>query len=109
MNFFPSLRGQAEKTKRQIFFLSLSLTDLFFFSSGGVEACVEDVVNFVNKRRRGADGAVGTKVDHLKNLSYHDMYIPGYVYLYIDVCICIEIHMQDAWCDSIPLYMDVSV
>ncbi|PHJ19225.1 transmembrane protein [Cystoisospora suis] len=61
---FPCLFASDREKKREPNFVYSTELDTFVNRSG-VEACVEDVVNFVNKRRRGADGAVGTKDDDM--------------------------------------------
>ncbi|KYK68354.1 putative transmembrane protein [Toxoplasma gondii TgCatPRC2] len=58
---FPCMFASDRESKREPNFVYSSEVETFVNRSGAV--CVEDIVTFVNKRRMGKDGEVGTKDD----------------------------------------------
>ncbi|PFH38296.1 hypothetical protein BESB_006370 [Besnoitia besnoiti] len=61
---FPCMFASDRDGKREPNFVYSSDVDTFVNRSS-VEVCVEDIVNFVNKRRMGPDGVIGTNDDAL--------------------------------------------
>ncbi|CBZ55911.1 conserved hypothetical protein [Neospora caninum Liverpool] len=58
---FPCIFASDRESRREPNFVYSSEAETFVNRSGAV--CVEDIVTFVNKRRMGPDGEVGTKDD----------------------------------------------